>query len=70
MRVEHDAASAAAGWWSTVMSSVYAESKYMPFVDAILTFLCMNREHHTISFPDSGGLVLRRRREDLGWFGR
>ena len=36
-----------------------------PFGDAILAFPCLNREYHTISFPDGGGLVLRRRREDL-----
>ena len=58
------------GPWSMVMSSVYAESKCLPFVDVILTFPCQNREYHMISFPDGGGLVLRRRREDLGWFGR
>ena len=68
--MDYGAASGSAGPWSTGMSSVYAISKCLPFVDDILTFPCLNREYRTISFPDGGGLVLRRRREDLGWFGR
>ena len=68
--MEYGAASGSAGPWSTAMSSVQGESKCLLFVDDILTFACLNRECRTISFPDGGGLVLRRRREDLGWFGR
>ena len=68
MCVDHGAASGPAGPWSTAMSSVQGERKCLPFVDDILTFPCLNREYRTISFPDGGGLVLRRRREDLGWF--
>ena len=66
--VDHGAASVDCGPWSTAMSSVYDASKCLPCVDDILTFPCVNREYCTISFPDGGGLVLRRRREDLGWF--
>ena len=63
MRVDHGTARASAGARPMSMSSVYAESKCLPFDDAILTFLCLNREYHAISFPDcddvgkiSGGL--------------
>ena len=37
MKVDYGAASGSAGPWSTVMSSVYAESECLSFVDAILT---------------------------------
>ena len=70
MRLYYGAASGSAGPWSTDMSSVYAISKCLPFADDILTLPCLNREYRTISFPDGDGLVLRRRREDPGWFGR
>ena len=59
MRDDHGAASGSAGPWSTAMSSVYAEGKCLHFVDAILPFHCLNREYHTLSFPDDGELVLR-----------
>ena len=68
--MDYGAARVAAGPWYTAMSSGYAESKCLPFVDAILTFPGLNREYHTMGFPDGGGFVLRRRRGDLGWFGR
>ena len=66
------------GWWQRIplsagrielqpasLSFLYVESESLPFNDENLAFLYVSRVFCTIRFPDGGGLVLRRRREDL-----
>ena len=52
MSVGYGAASGAAGPWSTLISSAYAESKWLPFDDCNLTSLCLNRVFCTMRLPD------------------
>ena len=66
------------GWWQRIplsagrielqpasLSFLYVHSESLPFYDENLAFLYVSRVFCTIRFPDGGGLVLRRRREDL-----